>query len=454
VIRRLAGASVIAVLLLIAGCAPKKPATVPTGPQFPDFIYPAPIASSSSQADAQQEAWSALQSGNIGGADKQLNRWLRRSPSDASLLAGLGYVSLAKRDLPQALARFDQAVTVQPSMAPALVGKGLALVDLGRAGDAISAFEAAQKADPALGLTARIEALRFRAVDESIARARTAAAAGKTDEARAAYTQALAASPDSPLLLRELAGVERKAGDLDQARAHLERAAAVDPHDRATQVALGELFDSQGDYERAVRAYDAALALEATADIDAKRTAARERADLALLPAEFRSLPTRSTVTRGDLAALFGIRLPALLRGAAPRPPSVVTDTRGHWASRWIAPVLRAGVMEPYPNHTFQPRDEIRRIDLAVAVSRILDLISAEEPTRAARWSDKEVPLIDLPATHPAFRDVSRAVASGVLDAPNRAFDPTRLVTGAEAQNAVARLEGLAGSSARGVAQR
>ncbi len=58
--------------------------------------------------------------------------------------------------------------------------------------------------------------------------------------------------------------------------------------------------------------------------------------------------------------------------------------------------------------------------------------------------------LVDLPTSHPAFKDVSRAIAAGVLDAPNRTFDPTRLVTGSEAQDAVLRLERLAGTSGRG----
>ncbi|HET7218850.1 MAG TPA: tetratricopeptide repeat protein, partial [Vicinamibacterales bacterium] len=192
-------------LLVVAGCAPKKPAVAPTGPQFPDFIFPAPIAAASDQTAGQRDAWTALQTGNIGAADKQLNRLLRRSPSDASLVAGLGYVSLARHDLAQALTRFDQATTLKPAYASALVGKGLALLEQGRAADAIGAFEAAQSADPALNLSARIEALRFRAVDESIAHARAAAAAGRNEEARVAYTHALSASPDSPLLLRELA---------------------------------------------------------------------------------------------------------------------------------------------------------------------------------------------------------------------------------------------------------
>jgi tetratricopeptide (TPR) repeat protein len=365
-------------------------------------------------------------------------------------VASLGYVSLARRDVSQALTRFDQAISLQASFAPALVGKGLALVQLGRAGEAVAAFEAAQKADPALELTARIEALRFRAVDESVSRARAAAAAGKLDEARAAYTQALAASPDSPLLLRELAIVERKAGETEQARTHLEQAAAADPHDRATQVALGELLESEEDFDGAAHAYEAAQTIETTGDVAARLSAVREHANLARLPEEFRSIETRATATRGDLAALIGVRLAPLLRGAAPRPPAVVTDTRGHWAAPWIAQVLRAGVMDPFANHTFQPRDELRRLDLAIAAARVLDLIAALEPTRAARWSVATASLVDLSSSHPAFNDVSRAVAAGVLDAPNRVFDPTRLVTGAEAQGVVARLERLAGASAHG----
>ena len=57
----------------------------------------------------------------------------------------------------------------------------------------------------------------------------------------------------------------------------------------------------------------------------------------------------------------------------------------------------------------------------------------------------------DLPATHPAFDAASRAVSTRVLDAGAAgAFEPTRPVTGAEAVEAVARLEKLTGSGGRG----
>ncbi len=172
-------------------------------------------AASAPSADraGQLEAWDTLQAGNVGSAERQLNELLKRAPDAASILASLGYVALAKRDADHAIGRFNEAISKQPAMAPALVGRGLAFADLGRAADALVSFEAAHAADPSLDLSARIDALRFRAVEDAVAKARADASGGKLDAARQEYQAALQVSPDSGLLLRELAGVERQLGD-------------------------------------------------------------------------------------------------------------------------------------------------------------------------------------------------------------------------------------------------
>ena len=41
--------------------------------------------------------------------------------------------------------------------------------------------------------------------------------------------------------------------------------------------------------------------------------------------------------------------------------------------------MARAGLMEVYPNHTFQPNAVVRRGDLAQAASKALSLIAAEQ---------------------------------------------------------------------------
>jgi tetratricopeptide (TPR) repeat protein len=444
--------ALIIVVAAMVACATKVPPAAPGAPHYTEFVFPAPETSAPirglSPADV---AWNALQAGDLARPERAFSDVRKRTPGSASAAAGLGYIALAKHDFDHAIARFDEAVALKPALAAALVGRGLAQAQSNRAADAIASFEAAQAADPTLDLGSRIEALRFRAVDDAVAKARTAAAAGKLDEARREYDQALVASPDSALLLRELAAIERRDGQAAQARAHLERAATLDPADRATRLQIADIMEASGDIEGATRALEAAQSIERTPEVDARLAALRDRADLAKLPERYRRIPGQAAATRGDLAALLGVRLAALLHAAPARPSTLVTDVSGTWAAPWIAAALRAGVMEAFPNHTFQPEAGIRRSDLATVVSRVLALGAAIDPPRSGRWPKDNVTFSDLPATHPAFDAASRAVSTRVLDAGAAgAFEPTRSVTGAEAVEAVARLEKLTGTGGRG----
>jgi tetratricopeptide (TPR) repeat protein len=370
---------------------------------------------------------------------------LKVAPRTASALAGQGYVALAREDAARAVSRFDEALAVEPSQAAALVGKGQALLELERPADALAAFEAAQNADPQLTLAPRIETLRFRVVEDSIGRARELAKGQQWDAARAAYEAALRVSPDSAVLYRELAGVERRAGLLAEADAHLGRALELDPQDRATQVLLGEAREEAGDFDGAIASYEAALKLEPSADVETRLARTRERADLASLPEAFQALATAPEATRADLAAALGLRVPGLLARAQTRATPVITDLRGHWARPWIVATLRAGVLDAYPNHTFQPAGRVPRAELALAVRKTLDLLAGQGDRRAEAWQRATPELADVPRSHPAYAAAAQAVAAGVLDAPANVFAPTRAVSGQEVLEAVSRLQRLAG---------
>jgi tetratricopeptide (TPR) repeat protein len=446
--RRLA--AIALALVIVASCGPKVPPVAPGAPpyqHYPDYLFPTPAAASPAADRAgQREAWDTLQAGNVGSAERQLNELLKRAPADASILASLGYVALAKRDADRAVGRFNDAIAKQPALAPALVGRGLAFAELGRPADALASFEAAHAADPSLDLAARIDALRFRAVEDTVARARTDGSGGKLEAARQEYQAALQLSPDSGVLLRELAGVERQLNDRPSARHHLERAMQVDPTDHAARIQYADLLEDQGDLSGAAKALEAAQAIERSADVESRLATLRERTDLAGLPPEFRAIENSPTVTRAQVAALLGIRLPALLRAAPKRPAALVTDIGGQWAAPWISSVLDAGVMEAYPNHTFQPQGQVRRADFAAIVSRTLALASVLDPPRAKNWQRDHVSFSDLQPSHPAFDAASRAVGARVLTTTaDGAFEPTRPVTGAEAGEAVARLQKLIG---------
>lgn len=443
--RKLAALLVVAMLAASCATAP-PPAVVPTAPQYPDFVFPAPPASTAApMAERLSRAWRLLQANDLAAADREFAALAKGAAGFAPAAAGTGYVELARKRPAEALPHFDAALPAGQTYAPALVGRGLALLALNRDEDALVSFEAAHAADPALpDLSGRIETLRVRVAQDRVGRAERAAATGRYDEARVAYRAAIDASPDSAFLHRDLALMERKAGRPDDALEQARAALALDADDARTHVLVAEILAERDDLDGALAAYRRAAALDASPAIEAAMTRLRERARDAALPAQYRAIGERPQTTRADIAALLGVRLGTVL-GRAPQRQVVVTDVRGHWAGRWIETVTRSGAMEVFPNYTFQPGSLLRRGDLADAVSRTLAVLATQNPELAARWGTADVAISDVPPQHLAYAAVRRAVAAGVLPLRDGAFQLLAPVTGAEAIEAVTRLTALAG---------
>ena len=419
-------------------------AVTPGAPQFPDFIYPAVATSDQTVAGPlQQQAWKFLQTGDLRNAERGFNDLLRQRPAFAPAEAGLGYVALARHQASDALGRFDRVLEHASGYAPALAGRAQALATLGRDGEALSSYEAAAAADPSLDLGPRIEVLRFRGAGDAVQQARRAAEKGELDAARDAYERALAASPDSAFLYRELGTVEARAGRGARALELYRKATALDPADARSHVLAGDLLAADGHFEDAEREYTAAAAIEPSHDVDQKLQDVRQRGEIAKLPAEYRAIPTAPEVTRGDVAAVLGVRLGGWLTSVRTAQPPLLTDIRTHWAATWILSVVGAGVMEPFPNHTFQPRQRVRRADLARITVRALDL-AADRPGRTAPWRDARLTIADVPPSHPVYPAISEAIAAGVLrTGDGGAFQPGRIATGSELVDAADRLANL-----------
>lgn len=445
-----------ALLTAAAACAPKPPDLPASGgvSRYPDFIFPAAPGDMGTPAaqERHKAGWLWLQAGDLGAAERNFETTLKLVPEFYPAEAGLGYVELARKDPRAAVSHFDNAVVMNPRYVPALVGRGEALLALGHRDQALKSFEAAIGSDADLSeLRSRIEVLRFRGLQDDVTEARKAAESGNLDEARAAYQRALAASPQSPFLLRELALVERRAGNIPRAVALTQEALEQEPTDVRTLTVLGELHEAQGEFGKAIEAYEGVVALEVNDAIEKRIDALRDKLLLAALPAEFHAIPDAPSVSRGDLAALVGVWLDEVIKRTPRKSAEVITDVRGHWATPWIQAVTRAGVMEVYPNHTFQPGAGVRRSDLAQAASRVLTLIGREKPTLGAAWKNSSKRrFLDVSQGHPAYAAASLVVEAGVMrPSEDGSFLLSRPVSGAEAVAAIKKLEELAESSTR-----
>ena len=447
---RARSAAVVALVLLIGACA-KTPASLPStpgAPKFADFVFPSgpPTLAAAPIWERHRAAWSTLQAGDTRAADRGFATVLKVEPGFYPAEAGLGYTALARKDTAAALGHFDRALAANAAYAPALAGKGEALLAAGRTEAALEAFQAAIAADPALTpLRSRVDVLKFRGIQQHIESARKAADAGRTEEARREYLAAIAASPQSAFLYRELAVVERRGGDTASALIHAGQAVGLDPSDARALTLIAEVHEANREWSKAAEAYAAVNAVEPSDAVAMKADAMRERAAFEALPAEYRGIESAPTITRAQLAALLGVRLEDLLRRARSATPAVMTDVRGNWAAPWILAVTRAGVMEPFANHAFQPNASVRRVDLARASSRVLALIGNEKPRLAEKWRDARPRFADVGAGHLSYPAAARAVSAGVMSPlDGETFQLTRPVTGAEAIDTVTKLATLA----------
>jgi tetratricopeptide (TPR) repeat protein len=441
--------ALVSVLAIVSACGSRTVAApTATLPHYPDFVQPrvpADLADSPAVA-SHDRAWQFLQAGELHSAEREVAAALRSASGFYPSETTSAYIDVARKDYRAAVVKFDRALALRPDYAAALAGKGEALVALGRDDDAIEAFDAALVADPSLtDLQRRVAVLKFQRVQRDVTAARQAVQAGKYDDALQTYRAAIERSPDSALLYHELATLERDQGNGDAAIEHYRQAATLDPSDPTVLVDLAGTLDARNDFDAALKAYDEALAMAPDPEVAARREALRSRAEIAGLPPEYRAIESAPQVSRGELAALIGLRLAPLLESTSPRNIGVITDIRNDWAEPWILSVVRAGVMGPFANHTFQPRTAVRRVDFAQTVTRLLAKVATVEPSAARAWQNARGRFPDITSAHIAYPAASMATASGVMTtAPDGSFQPSRLVTGEEATVALERLRVLA----------
>jgi tetratricopeptide (TPR) repeat protein len=441
--------TVVLVLAFAGACATRVPPPTPTTLAHPEFLYPQvpPGLATAPGASRVDVGWRYLQVDDLKNADLEFGVALKLGPRLYPARTGQGYVATAMRDYPRALTAFDAALEANASYVPALVGRGQALLAADRTELALEAFEKALTIDPSLtDLSRRVEVLRFRNVQGVIDAAQTAARDGRVDDARRAYERAISISPESAFLHRELGQLERRAGNTDRALEHLRRAVDLDSTDAMTLVETGELLEAQGDASGAEEAYRKATAIDPSLNLSDRVSATAQRARELQLPAEFRAALTAPQITRGDLAALIGVRLQGLIR-QAPARQVVVTDTQRHWASTWITETASAGIIEPFENHTFQPSALVRRGDLATVVSRLVALIAASNPSVRDRLSQRPT-IADVPPRHLQYDAVVSAVAVGAMKlVDGDRFQVARQVSGEEAVEVIDRVRILAATT-------
>lgn len=433
--RRLA-AGLVAGLLGLPACAHRVAPRVPEGE---DYVRPAPAAGEVPADEARKldEAWRKVLTGDTGKAARDYERLLARHPDLVPAQTGLAYAQLRAGRPAEAARHFTAALERRPGYVPALVGASGAALRMGDPGGALDYVRRAFNVEPSDPVVRkRLGALKLQVAERHISAAQAARAADDPRAAAEAYGAALEAAPELATVRLDLAELLVERGDVSGAVTVLE----ADPTgDRPVSLRLGTLLLRDGRAEDARAVYRRLLARD-PADAEAARglRAVQEALAYAAQPEEYRRIADASYVTRADFAALLAVKVTALARMAA-SAPTVAVDISASWAREHIAAILGLGIMDVYPNHTFQPGATMRRGDVARAVARVLDRLGV-------RSSGPGPAPTDMGPSHLDREAVMRVVGAGLMTlGPGGAFEPWRPVSGREAVSIVDALAALGG---------
>ena len=137
--------------------------------------------------------------------------------------------------------------------------------------------------------------------------------------------------------------------------------------------------------------------------------------------------------TREQIAAIIVKYFPQILEHR--QNQQIVTDVDAAWAREEIQIVVDTGLMDLFPNHTFEPSTLTTRGEFAVAMARLIRLLGLSPN------DNPRIPTTDVVPTNTQYRDVQLVLGYAVMSVHDSgAFDISGELPGREAVVAAERL--------------
>jgi len=301
-----------------------------------------------------------------------------------------------------------------------------------------------------------------------LALADSAMAARDPVRARGLYERARSAAErtgDHSAAARAEVGVGRylaAARRYHDARVAFEEAAAMDTLTAAPFYYLARASAELGDEVLAIRSLSRGLRREPgdSSSVALLQSLARSRCEAAGLPPDYAELPSRTSVTRGELGVMIAVQLgldPDRVGWASDRAQVIVpAEVEGAWGGRWLKATVLRGYLRVFPDGSLHLTDPVTRGSLALAVATVERSLGTREggpnpsspDTAGPAAPSRAAPAPALPDLGPRSylrRAAVRAVRLGLPTHAGGAFDAAASASGAEVVRLLDRLARIAG---------
>jgi len=379
-----------------------------------------------------EEAWEYLRSGWIEKAQREFQRLGESSPVYD---IGFGYLSLVQGDYDLAERFFDRVLQNRPRLLLAHLGLAQVYQKIGEEDRTFDKLREILDLDPQNAWAKNMfEQLKAEKTALATASAVEALAAGNRQKAKDDYLRALHYSPESSVIHAALAAIYKEENDLSNVLVHLKAAAESEPGNIRILEDYAATLAQSGELERTIEIYEKILQID-RGNKKAQEQIERLKNKLGLyeLPSRYNEIPLSPAITREELAALLSVKLGDIL-GESGSPPPIIVDISASWASRFILKAASLGLLDVYPNHTFQPRRPLTRADLAEALFRTIKHLEAKGHRFIPQIPPDRIQISDVPEGHPSYEPIRRILSYQIMELlAGRAFRPELPVSGPEA---------------------
>lgn len=378
-----------------------------------------------------EDAWSNLKQGKGNKARKIISKL---EPESSFYYVGLGYSYLLLKEFQASENSFKNALQDYPEMALIHIGLAQVYQEKGRENLAFAEYREVLKREPEHSwVKQEYEILKNKKTEEALNEAKASHSEGDTERSKEAYNKALYYSPKNTESHLALAEIYIKENKLQNALTHLRTASSNEPNNKEILKKYGEVLFQAERHTKSLEIYEKLQELEPqNEEIKEKIETLKNRLGIFELPSQYNSIVSREAVSREEIAALLSVKFKEIL-GEPSSPPPIIIDIATSWASKFILLITSFEIMEVYPNHTFLPKNIVKRAETAKILLQLINYLKEKGYRFIQQIPPEKIQLSDVSQDNFYYRSIIQMVSYDIMDlSSERSFKPDLPVSGAE----------------------
>lgn len=379
-----------------------------------------------------EEAWNDLKQGRGSKAEKTIKRLGVESPIYS---VGLGYINTMMNKLQTAERFFQEALQERPELALAHSGLAQIYQKTGQEDRAFAALREVLKTEPEnQWANQEYKTLKSRKLEEVLAEANAALESDDVKRGKAALLKALYYDPQHTDVHLKLAEIYKTENKLQNALVHLKAASSAEPKNKDILRNYAETLNQAGQSTKSLSVYEQLAKLEPeNEEIKTQIDNLRNQLGILELPSLYDSIPSSEAVTREEMAALLAVKFKGIIDEPTV-PPPIIIDISTSWASKFILQITSLHIMGTYSNHTFQPKKQMSRAEIAETLSYFISYLEKKGYKFIQQIPPDQIRISDVSPQNYYFQSVIQMLSYGLMElAADRAFQPDLTVSGENA---------------------